>query len=74
MREEKLLMTVEIPQGRSNKYEFNKDTQQWELDRVLPGAMIYPVEYGYFQQNLGDDGGSRRCNLLNWEIYFSYSC
>lgn len=49
-------MIVEIPKGSSNKYEFNIHTKNWELDRVLSGAMFYPEEYGFIPETLDYDG------------------
>lgn len=49
-------MIVEIPQGTSNKYEFDIINQKWKLDRVLAGAMFYPTEYGFFPETLDKDG------------------
>ncbi|KLL01824.1 MAG: inorganic pyrophosphatase [Mycoplasmataceae bacterium RC_NB112A] len=49
-------MFVEIPKGSINKYEYNLQTQQWELDRVLSGSMHYPEEYGSFPETLDYDG------------------
>lgn len=51
-----LKMTVEIPTGSANKYEFNTVSKEWELDRVLYGAMNYPCEYGFIPQTIDYDG------------------
>ncbi len=40
-----LNLIVEITQGESNKYEYNKELGILELDRVLFGPMFYPVNY-----------------------------
>ncbi len=40
-----LNLIVEIRQGESNKYEYNKDYGILELDRVLYGPFYYPVNY-----------------------------
>lgn len=49
-------MTVEIPKGSSNKYEFDWKSKTMILDRVLYGANFYPGEYGYIPNTLDYDG------------------
>jgi len=40
-----LNVIVEISQGDSNKYEYNKELGILELDRVLYGPTFYPINY-----------------------------
>lgn len=47
---------VEIPQGQSNKYEYDHQQGIIKLDRVLYGAVFYPTEYGFIPQTLSRDG------------------
>lgn len=47
---------IEIPTGSQNKYEYDKDTGKWMLDRVLYSPMHYPSEYGYLENTLALDG------------------
>ena len=53
---EKITMIVEIPKNSSNKYEYDIINKNWELDRVLSGAMHYPEEYGFIPETLDYDG------------------
>ncbi len=46
---------VEIPKGGTNKYEFHHTMNQLILDRVLPGSVFYPTEYGYIPSTLAED-------------------
>jgi inorganic pyrophosphatase len=46
---------VEIPRGSRTKYEVDKPTGLIKVDRVLYGAMFYPINYGFIPQSLGDD-------------------
>lgn len=46
---------VEIPQGSQNKYEYDTTTKRIRLDRVLYGAMHYPVNYGFIPGTWGED-------------------
>lgn len=47
---------VEIPRHDRNKYELDKDTGMFRLDRVLHSAVHYPGDYGFIPRTLGDDG------------------
>jgi len=48
---------IEIPaNGNQVKYEVDKDSGLLIVDRFMPTAMHYPVDYGYIPQTLADDG------------------
>lgn len=47
---------VEIPQGSTNKYEFDKELGVIRLDRVLYSPLFYPFDYGFIPQTLYMDG------------------
>ena len=47
---------VEIPQGSSVKYEFDKDMGAIMVDRFLHTAMAYPFNYGFVPHTLAGDG------------------
>ena len=49
-------VTIEIPKGSRNKYEIDHETGKVFLDRYLFTAMGYPLDYGYIDHTLGDDG------------------
>ncbi|HKP29416.1 MAG TPA: inorganic diphosphatase, partial [Gemmatimonadales bacterium] len=51
-----LTAVIEIPRHSRNKYEIDKDTGMFRLDRVLHSAVHYPGDYGFIPQTLGDDG------------------
>ncbi len=46
---------IEIPAGCKVKYELDKETGLLRVDRVLYSSVIYPDNYGYIPQSLGDD-------------------
>jgi inorganic pyrophosphatase len=50
-----LNMLVEIPKGSFNKYEYEVETGQLILDRVLYEMIPYPVEYGLLPQTWDED-------------------
>ncbi len=47
---------VEIPKGSRNKYEYDKDLGAIKLDRLLFSSVVYPTDYGFIPQTLGQDG------------------
>lgn len=49
-------VTIEIPQGSQNKYEADHETGRIKLDRVLHSPFHYPVEYGFVENTLSEDG------------------
>ena len=49
-------VVIEVPKGSRNKYEIDHETNAIWLDRVLFTPMAYPLNYGYIQGTLGQDG------------------
>lgn len=49
-------MIVEIPQGSSNKYEYDHDLEIFKLDRTLYSPLFYPFDYGWVCNTLAEDG------------------
>lgn len=49
-------VVVEIPRGSRNKYEVDHDTGVIRLDRRLFSATVYPADYGFIPDTLGEDG------------------
>ncbi len=54
--DEQLLCFVEIPKGSRNKYEYDKELDAIMLDRFLFSSMVYPTDYGFIPDTLGEDG------------------
>lgn len=48
-------VVIEIPQGSKVKYELDKPSGLLRVDRVLYSSVIYPANYGFIPQTLGDD-------------------
>jgi inorganic pyrophosphatase len=46
---------VEIPKGGKVKYELDKPSGLLKVDRVLHSSVVYPANYGFVPQTLGDD-------------------
>jgi inorganic pyrophosphatase len=53
---ERIDVVVEIPRGTRNKYELDHVTGRIRLDRRLFSATVYPAEYGFVDETLGEDG------------------
>jgi inorganic pyrophosphatase len=47
---------VEIPMGSRNKYEMDHKTGRIRLDRMLFTSTRYPMDYGFIQGTLAEDG------------------
>ena len=54
--DEPLLCHIEIPKGSRNKYEWDEDIGAIKLDRFLYSSVVYPTDYGYIPETLGEDG------------------
>jgi inorganic pyrophosphatase len=46
---------VEIPKGSRNKYEFDPELGAIKLDRFLFSSVVFPTDYGFIQQTVGED-------------------
>ena len=47
---------VEIPKGSRNKYEWDHEREALVLDRFLFSSVVYPTDYGFIPETLGQDG------------------
>lgn len=47
---------IEIPKGRRSKFEIDKQTGLFRLDRYLFSSSHYPGDYGFIPQTLAGDG------------------
>src|SRR4051812_15578024 len=52
----KLDVVVETPRGMRNKYEWDPDARRMRLDRRVPGALSFPVDYGFVPDTVAIDG------------------
>jgi inorganic pyrophosphatase len=51
-----LEVTVEIPSGSRNKYEYDHHRHRFVLDRTLYSSVHYPCDYGFMEGTLAEDG------------------
>jgi inorganic pyrophosphatase len=49
-------VTVEIPSGSRNKYEYDHERHRFVLDRILYSSVHYPCDYGFLEGTMADDG------------------
>lgn len=47
---------IEIPENSRIKYELDEETGEIMIDRIMPTAMGYPVNYGLIEGTAGEDG------------------
>jgi len=52
---ETFLTVIESPKGGKVKYELDKPSGLLRVDRVLYSSVIYPANYGFIPQTLGDE-------------------
>lgn len=55
MSNESIEVVIEIPKGSRNKYEYDHERHVIRLDRRLFSATIYPADYGFVPDTLGED-------------------
>ncbi len=51
-----LICVVEIPRGSRNKYEYDEELGGVKLDRFVSSSIVYPTDYGYVRDTVGEDG------------------
>jgi inorganic pyrophosphatase len=51
-----LKVLIEIPENSRVKYELDEETGQICVDRLMPTAMGYPINYGLIEGAQGQDG------------------
>jgi len=47
---------IEIPKGSRNKYEWDARLQAIKLNRFLFSSVVYPTDYGFVTDTLGETG------------------
>lgn len=65
---------IEIPCKSQNKYELDKTTGAFKLDRVLYAAVHYPGDYGLIPRTLAEDGDPADVLVLIDEPTFPGCC
>jgi len=47
---------IETPRGCQNKYDFDPDLAVFVLNKTLPMGTVFPFDFGFIPQTLGEDG------------------
>ncbi len=56
MEKDRFTCIIEIPKGSRNKYEWDHEREALVLDRFLFSSVVYPMDYGFIPDTLGQDG------------------
>ena len=56
MADDRFVAIIEIPKGSRNKYEYDHEIGAIKLDRFLFSSVVYPTDYGFVPDTLGQDG------------------
>lgn len=51
-----LRVVIETPKGSRNKYDYDPDSDTFELAKVLPEGMNFPFDFGFVPSTLAADG------------------
>jgi inorganic pyrophosphatase len=61
---------VEIPKGSRNKYEYDAELGGIKLDRFLFSSVVFPADYGFIPDTIGEDGDALDAMVLVGERTF----
>lgn len=62
---------VEIPVGSRNKYEYDEKLGVVVLDRVLPGSLRYPANYGFIPSTETERGDALDVFVAAYDAVFA---
>lgn len=51
-----LRVVVETPRGSRNKFKYEPGLNALSLEKTLPQGMVFPFDFGFIPQTLGEDG------------------
>ncbi|WP_033159723.1 inorganic diphosphatase [Mycoplasmoides alvi] len=60
----KLKVKIEIPKNSNVKYEFDRESGEILVDRILYGSDYYPQNYGFIKEALDWDGDELDCLVI----------
>ncbi len=47
---------IETPKGSRNKFDYDPESNLFELAALLPEGMMFPFDFGFIPSTLGEDG------------------
>jgi inorganic pyrophosphatase len=51
-----LNVVIETPKGRRNKFDYDPELGVFKLGGVMPAGAVFPFDFGFVPQTLGEDG------------------
>lgn len=66
-----LNIIIETPKGSRNKFNFDTRLDLFKLKKILPAGAVFPFDFGFVPETLGDDGDPLDVLLLIEEPVFS---
>jgi inorganic pyrophosphatase len=64
---------VETPKGSHEKYNFDPGKQCFTFKKALPSGMVFPYDFGFIPDTIGDDGDPLDAMLIS-EFRFFPGC
>ena len=61
---------VDTPKGSRNKYKIDKESGRFKLAGVLTAGAVFPYDFGYLPETLGEDGDALDVLILMDEPAF----
>ncbi|HMG83849.1 MAG TPA: inorganic diphosphatase [Ferruginibacter sp.] len=49
-------VVIETPKGSAQKYDYDKKTGFFKLEKILPAGMVFPYDFGFIPDTKGEDG------------------
>lgn len=49
-------MVIETPKGCRNKYAYDEEFKAFRLKKILPAGAVFPFDFGFIPDTLGQDG------------------
>lgn len=47
---------IESPKGSGQKYDFEPEMKLFKLVKILPAGLVFPFDFGFIPETLGEDG------------------
>jgi inorganic pyrophosphatase len=52
----KIFVVIETPRGSQHKYDYDKRLQMFALHKTLPMGTVFPFDFGFIPNTIGEDG------------------
>lgn len=49
-------LVIETPKGSAQKYDYDPSSHFFKLKKILPSGMVFPYDFGFIPDTLGEDG------------------